>query len=295
MSYKPWTVEEENQLRELVTARQYSYNQMTQFFTGRSGTGLRKHAIDYLKMNQKGRVHFKYSYNQAFFAVPNPVNCYVAGYYAADGHIADNPTTRLLCMELSHLEWHQLETFKRLMEYTGPIRDSSYPGRDKMCALRLYSAYQITADLEKHFGLTPRKTHRLPAPNLADPHLQLCYLVGLIDGDGCMQISNTNRLSISYTSSSRTIVEWVKSFVDSLGLSSIKRGRRGNVRSASNSTEAYTYQVCGLKAIDLIKRVQKLKSEGIPILDRKWDNDRLNAYIRDFETTHHIISPILGV
>lgn len=286
MSGTPWTPSEDQQLVELLSLKKHSFNQMARLFsTPRTGTSLRKRALS-KGLTNHGFIFFKHSYNRAFFSVPNPVNCYVAGYYAADGHIADNPTTRLLSMELSHLEWHQLETFKRLIEYTGDVQDSSYPYHPEMCALRLYSAYEITADLERHFGLTPRKTHRLPAPNLTDPHLQLCYLAGLLDGDGCVCISNTNQLTISYVSSSCAIAVWVQLFVESLNLRHLRNKAPGKVRPVCNGTNAFTYSVSGLKAIDLIRRVQALKLEGIPILDRKWDNPRLNEYIAAFEASH---------
>lgn len=283
MNYKNWTPEESKLLGELVTGGKHSYNQMVPFFIGRSGTSLRKHAISALGMNQKGHIHKLHSYNQTFFAVPNPINSYVAGFWAADGHVTDNPTTRLIAIELSHTERHQLETFKKLMEYTGDVKDSSYPGREAMCALRLYSAYQLASDLEKNFGIGPRKTHRLPAPNLIDSHLQLCYLAGLLDGDGCVCISNQDRLSIQYASSSLEIINWVKSFTDSLNLTTIRIKRGGEIHDLRPAANAYRYQIAGMKAVDLIKRVQGLKAEGVPILNRKWDNPTLNAYIADYE------------
>lgn len=287
MPYKLWTSEEENLLRELISTKKYSYNQMSKFFEGRGGESLRHHAIN-MGINQKGRIHFTHSYNKNFFSTPNPINCYVAGYWAADGHIADNPTTRVVAIELSHTEWHQLEKFKTLMKYTGDVRDSSYPGREKMCALRFYSAYQLAEDLEKNFGVTKQKTYRLSPPNLNNDHLKLSYLAGLLDGDGCVNISITNRLCISYTSSSIKIMEWVKTFIESLDLQRLS-DKGGIIRRVSGGWNAYVFQVCGLKAIDLIRRIQKLKSEGIPILDRKWDNEKLNTYITNFEREHNLL------
>lgn len=288
MAGRPWTTDEDNLLRKLVTKRTQSYEQMVPQFNGRTSTSLRRHAIDSLGINQKGRIHRRHSYNQAFFSVPNPINSYVAGYWAADGHVTDSWCTKVVAIELSHLEWHQLETFKQLMEYSGDVRDSSYSYREQMCALRFYGAYQLAADLETHFGVGPRKSHRLPAPRLDSPHLQLCYLAGLLDGDGSVVISNTNQLCVSYTSASNAIVEWVKTFTNSLGLRSIARNHKEPSVCRLSHAEAWTYRLYGLKAIDLIRRVQALKAEGIPILDRKWDNPLLNSYIRDYLAKHDI-------
>lgn len=289
MTYRLWTPDEDQRLVRLVNENRLSYREMASQFPGRSATSLLKHARNGLNLTRDGFVYCKHSYDKTFFSVPNPVNCYVAGYWAADGHVTDNPTTRVVAIELSHEEWHQLETFKQLMRYSGLVKDSSYPnGHEGLCALRLYGEYQLANDLETHFGVTPRKTHRLPAPSLTDPRLKLCYLAGLLDGDGCVHISTTDRLSISYTSASEAIVLWVKQFIESLGLRSLRKDRSGNVNLAWGDTKAWSYQVCGLKAIDLVHRVQALKQDDVPILDRKWDNPRLNEYISTFLAKHEL-------
>lgn len=292
MAGRPWTEEEYNKLRELVALKKYSFNQMATHFDGRSGTSLRKRALK-MGLTNEEFILFKHSCNRDFFAVPNSINCYVAGFYAADGCISDNPTTRVLTLAISTSDIEQLRKFKDLFKYTGRIDTMEARGEvigpggkmmqcRSMSALRLYSAYKMTEDLEKHFGLTSNKTYRLPPPSLVDPHFKLCYIAGIIDGDGCINISNQDRLSISYTSSSRLIMEWLKSEIENMELRSIRDKVGAKIRKVEHAN-AYTYQIAGLKAIDLIRRVQKLKLEGVPILDRKWDNDRLNTYMVDFE------------
>jgi hypothetical protein len=287
-----WTPEEDNRLRELLALKTLSFNQMVVHFPGRTGSGIRGRAGKQLGLNNKGFIATKYTYNKRFFETPNPLNCYVAGFYAADGSIQDNPTTRLLAISLAPEDGHQVETFKRLFDYTGPVivDQREHEGRCNMHTLRLYSAYELAADLERIFGLTPRKTHRLPAPLITDPHLQLCYLAGLLDGDGCVCIDKIGQISLSYVSSSRTIVEWVKAFTDSLNLYTLRP--RPNVISQAGKWNAYRYYLSGYKAIDLILRIQALKKEGLPILNRKWDNERLNLFIDAYETKHGtILSP----
>lgn len=291
MAGKPWTPEEHNKLRELVALKKYSFNQMAAHFEGRTGTSLRKNALK-MGLTNEGFILFKHACDRDFFATPNLINCYVAGFYAADGCITDNPTTRVLALVISTSDVEQLRKFKTLFKYTGRIDTMEARGDrigpqgkvmrcGSMSALRLYSAYKMTEDLEKHFGLTPNKTYRLPPPSLNDPRLKLCYIAGLLDGDGCVHINTQNQLIITYTSSSRSIMDWFKTEIESMGLRSLK-DKGGIVRRISHAN-AYIYQVSGLKAIDLIRRVQRLKLEGVPLLDRKWDNDRLNTYMADFE------------
>ena len=293
MSRKYWTPEEDALLKKLMTTKKYSYNQMAVSFVGRSGTALRKRALNQLGLNHNDYTHRLHYYNQSFFAVPNPVNCYVAGFYAADGCIGDNPTTRYLSISLSEKDGHQVETFARLLEYSGKVtidpKEYWGPDHSNMHSLRLYGAHQITADLERVFGLTPSKTFRIPAPNLTDQNHKLCYLAGLLDGDGCVNLQfsqGVTTLYIKYVSSSREIVEWVKTFIDSLNL--VSKGKRlpSIVRKASG-VEAFNYNVGGSKAVDLAIKIKALKSQGLPLLDRKWDNQQLNDYIKDFSFTQY--------
>lgn len=286
-----WTPEEDSLLTELVSANRLSFPQMSKKFIGRTGVSLQKRSLR-LGLNRGDFIYHKHSYNQGFFETPNPINCYVAGFYAADGCIGDNPTTRYLSISLAEKDGHQVETFAKLLNYTGKVTTDPrghWEGNfSDMRSLRLYSAYKITADLERVFGLAPSKTYRIPAPNIEDPHLKLCYLAGLLDGDGCIHISVINNLSISYTSCSLAIIQWVKEFIDSLKLNSIRASKNNTIFKESHSA-AYRFTICGAKAIDLIERVQKLKLEGIPILDRKWDNPQLNSYIQEFKAKHYII------
>ncbi len=286
---RQWTTEEDNLLRELMSTKTLSFRQMATRFPGRNATSLRKHARVHLGLDNDGFIFHKHTYNQAFFAIPNPINCYVAGFYAADGYVGDNITTRVLAISLAPKDGHQVETFKRLLGYSGNITidQREHLGHCNMHSLRLYSAYEIAADLERNFGLSYPKTFRIPAPNLTDPHLQLCYLAGLLDGDGCVHIGNKNTVLIRYVSASRDVVDWIKSFVDSMGLQTLKRGRHYTVCKEKRSA-AYSFAVAGLKALDLIKRVQRLKAEGVPILDRKWDHPRINAYISEFCEKHGV-------
>ncbi len=293
-----WTPEEDALLIELVKLNRVCYPEMVKHFNGRSRASLQKRALR-LGLSRDGFVYRKHYYNQAFFEIPNPINCYVAGFYAADGCIGDNPTTRYLSISLAMKDGHQVDTFARLIGYTGQVatdpKEYWGPDHSDMRSLRLYGAQQITADLERVFGLTPAKTFRIPAPNLEDPHLKLCYLAGLLDGDGCVHISIHGYISIKYASSSKTIVEWVKTYTDSLKLKGIRTYNTGPSISSTHNERAYIYAICGAKAIDLIERVQKLKLEGVPILDRKWDNPQINNYIQQFKEKHNINTPPLGV
>lgn len=278
--YKNWTTQEENLLRELLSQKKYSFNQMAKFFDGRTGTALRKHALKYMKLTNEDFINKKYSYNQNFFEIPNVINSYVAGFYAADGVVSET-STKYLSLILSDKELDQLNKFKNLFEYTGTVNPRNYSGKENMYGLLLCSADKLTTDLEKNFNVDQNKTYRLPPPNLNDPQLILAYIIGILDGDGCVHMNTQDKLTITYTSSSLKIVEWIKEEIEKMNLKTI-RERFAKISKCSHAN-AYNYQVSGAKAISLIKKARELKKLGVPILDRKWDNEALNKYIEEFE------------
>lgn len=286
MSRRYWTTEEDSLLTELVKVNKLSYREMSSKFEGRSGVSLLKRA-QRLGLDRNGFVFCKHSHNKTFFQIPNPINCYVAGYIAADGHISESGTTSYIALALSIRDEKQIELFAKLMSFTGtpllqPRKHWDWGNFSDVKILKICSAYELIADLKRNFGLTQKKTYRIPAPCLDTEELKLCYLAGLLDGDGCVHISNTDLLTISYTSCSLLIVEWVMNFTKSLQLKGI-RSKKFSKISYHKNTRSYRFSIAGAKAVDLIERMQQLKAKGIPILDRKWDNPELNQYISEFK------------
>ena len=60
--------------------------------------------------------------NESFFTVPNPLNCYWAGFIAADGSITcRSDFDKSLFFKLSTKDLKHLETFKEQIEHKGNL------------------------------------------------------------------------------------------------------------------------------------------------------------------------------
>lgn len=280
---KKWSVEEENKLRELLSLKKYSFEEMAKFFDNRMGRSL-GHRAKKLGLNNKDHKSKKYSHDEMFFETPNPINSYIAGFYAADGSVYGK-STAIVSLAIHGNDSHQLQKFKEYFKYDGIISKSK---RDNLVTLRIYSADKWHEDLYKNFNLASNKTYRLPPPNLQDKDLILCYIAGLLDGDGSVFISGQNTLAVCYTSSSLLIMEWVKNQIEILNLKILRNRDLPEIRKC-NHANAYEYRFTGSRAIHFIKIIQDLaKKYNLPILKRKWDNDKLNNYISEFLVRNNI-------
>ena len=132
----------------------------------------------------------KYSVDDNFFAVPNELNSYYAGFIAADGCIIEkqlkNCTTKYLNIAIHSKDVELLEQFKKDINYNGPI---SYYKNNEFVRISINST-KIVDDLRTNFNITPRKTFTLEPPNLIETSQIASFIIGYIDGDGSISFSN---------------------------------------------------------------------------------------------------------
>lgn len=299
MAYKIWTETEEGLLRELVANGKHSYRQMEAFFPGRSLTSLTCHARQCLNIFNDKYQQKKYSYNESFIDEPTPLNSYVMGFIAADGciqyHVKQSPT---LTIEVIDSDLDHLNGLKEAFGYTGVTDWHPVEGINTV-KFKMSCSENYAKKMADHFGIVPRKANHLNPPNLQSETLKISYLLGLLDGDGCVFIEpNVKRLSISFASSSIRAAEWYKVVMDSLSLPTINKSKPVNVHKLSHCN-AYSVCYAGARAVAFVKLIQSFyKAHNLPILKRKWDNPRLNQYIIDFEAKYPSFSyqpPIFSV
>lgn len=291
MAYRNWTNQEEVLLKELVATGKYSYRQMEVFFPGRTFNSLLCHARQYLNIFNDKYEQRKYSYDRHFFDKPSIVNSYVAGFLAADGCVQLNekqgPTLTLAVIgsDLDHLN-----NLKSLLAYTGPTMTTEDMKRN-LVRFRICCSNDYIKKMADNFGIIPLKTHHLTPPALPTQDLRLAFLLGLLDGDGCVHIEkNSQVLSISFASASLKAVEWYKQVMEELDLPTIRQAKPVNVRKLSHA-EAYGLTYAGSRAVAFVKLIQHFsRVHNLPTLKRKWDNPRLNQYILDFEAKYPTFS-----
>ena len=215
----------------------------------------------------------KYNRNRKFFSEPNLLNCYWAGFIAADGGI-DSPHNRLY-IKLANLDHNHLEQFAKDVEFNGPIKtfweqtDKSYSQFSKIV---IDSVKQWVIDLDKHFNIHQNKTNDLTGPNL-DPNsdLALTYIAGYIDGDGSIIVWNAERnsnmyknLSLQFTGT-KNILNWINNVI--ISHYPIKTNRFNNLENLTNTTVVSNLKISGLRAQEL---TTKIKTFNLPLLNRKW-------------------------
>lgn len=289
-AYKNWTIEEENKLKELVSSGKYSYAKLTEFFPNRSAASLNCHSRQYLNIYNLYKQH-KYTHDTEFFKIPNIHNSYVAGFLAADGCIRiSKKQSPVLVLSLATKDENQLIYIKNLMKYSGviykTIRDKSLDklvtGGGKMSTLQISVSEDYIKYLSDNFGVIPQKTYRLQPPMLSFEN-KLAYLIGLIDGDGFINIvKNRPEIQIGFISSSVEAVKWIKEFIDNMNLPSLKKKEIKIAKRYESNSFTIRYQ--GGRAIALIKLVQSFKNKhNLQVLNRKWDNDITNNRIKEYE------------
>lgn len=154
----------------------------------------------------------KFKVDDNFFTKPNNINCYWAGFIAADGCIQSK---NKLILSLSYKDLDQLEKFKQDINSNHNIgiytTNTSYADNTKYCKIVIYSD-QIVLDLLTIFNISTKKTFTLIPPNINDPLLIDYYIKGYIDGDGCIsryKLNKTDRenLDINITGT-KTLLDW---------------------------------------------------------------------------------------
>lgn len=145
----------------------------------------------------------KYNYNENYFAKKSLQACYWAGFIAADGCINDkNHGQKRLQINLSSKDKLHLFNFKNDINYTGPIyhkisKTGFIANNKKITVPKKYSILHITSnqlcnDLANIFNVGPRKSLTHEPPIGLTFEQELAFIIGYIDGDGCIYKANTD-------------------------------------------------------------------------------------------------------
>ena len=278
MSGKSWKTEEINKLKELVSTKKYSFKQLENFIKGRTASGLQQKSID-LGLEKPYLAH-KYQYNKNYFNVPNLINCWFAGWLAADGCILIRKGILKNYYDLSW-ECHSMDRdiqklFAKELNYSNSAIEfiPTITPINKLykihSRIRLNNIESMADDLKNNFSIINNKSHRLAPPNLNTLKLKLAYLIVYINGDGCVHFNKkTKQLTISVVSCSINIIKWINDLVNSFNFPSAINKKSKGFSNINDNT--YIYYISGTKAIYLF---DLLRTINVPILHRKWNNPK---------------------
>ncbi len=220
--------------------------------------------------------------NRQFFDIPNDLNNVIAGFFAADGCITTRDDRFVIC--LARKDLGHLEAIRNHLEYSGPLthrqtkggiyrrRGKEYIVKKSECStLQIADCREWVTALNQYWNITPRKTNTLQPPNLTNLRHILCYLSGLIDGDGwvCLNKKADSKhgkvLEISVMGT-KELMTWVKRVFDY-----ITPGQTGGQIKPTSSPNGAVYTVRGTRAYLLAKVFLSL---DILRLERKWQAAR---------------------
>lgn len=202
-----------------------------------------------------------------FFQIPNKLNCYYAGFFAADGCVSKDK--RVCTISLSSKDQDWLELYKQNISFTGPILKSIAKGKFPTSSVS-FTSQQIVDDLKSNFNITPAKSLTLVHPNITDKELIDYFICGYIDGDGSIMICENNgkqkRLAISIIGT-YDICEWIKErFCEIIGKNV------GSIQKLHATSElSYTYTITDKSAREIFKYYYNL---DCPKLARKWSQEK---------------------
>jgi hypothetical protein len=279
MNYQLWTDSEINILKEKCSTGIYSYKDIGNFLNRSSHSCQNK--AKQLKIKNPFKSAKKYNVNIDFW-IPNAISCYWAGFSAADASISKHS---LNCynyrLEIANSDIEHLERFKKDTGFDGPIKTSLR--RDTFLHSRVViSEPKWITDLQKYYNIIPNKTLRLAPPNLNDEYLKFCYLIGYIDGDGCINFNQKrNRLTIKIISSSSRNISWCHSLIYNKFNHASLTKKTNNFRLSS-----YGYPSLDVNGIRAAVVFDFLYKFNLPKLSRKWNRPEIHEYVNKMKALY---------
>lgn len=211
---------------------------------------------------QVSKNHRKYSINDNYFTKYTLNSCYWAGFLAADGCLRDSNE---MVLQLNNQDVKQLELFKNHISSTHPIK--SCP--NNMSKL-VWASGNMKKDLINNFNVTPHKTFTLKPPPIKDWNFKLAFLIGLIDGDGCItktivkpKIWTYEKLTFSIFAT-HDILVWMTDIFK-------KIQKNINIKSDHLYRHTKTHAAFQASSYEMFQILKKLNNINVPKMQRKWD------------------------
>jgi hypothetical protein len=215
-----------------------------------------------------------------YFARRTPEVAYFAGLLAADGWIkSGHPEVGLALKELDR---ETVDTFAAVVGASREVRVYRGQARATVCST------QLVADLGDPWNVRPGKTYDLQPPTIDDPHLQLAYATGHLDGDGFISSGSRRGGGVVIRCGAvgtEALIRWIAAVLDTQ-LATVN-GRPVRVRQIGvekYSFPMFEWRTSGRNAV-LVLDAMRTEVGGLGI-SRKWttfDNYRALLEARQTE------------
>lgn len=202
----------------------------------------------------------KYNVNDDFFEIPNLLNCYYAGFIAADGCVTTDNNRQIVSIILSLKDEEWINTYKNNLNIESPIRYDKDKENRNFVGIKFTSS-KIINDLHDNFNIIPKKSLVLLPPKIDNELLKYAFICGYIDGDGSIVFNDKNGIQISLIGT-KTMCEWIKSTFNAL---------TNNCGCITKKERMFklTYSCAASRSI--FKKIYEME---IPKLSRKWTEDK---------------------
>ena len=164
----------------------------------------------------------KFTSDSSSFSEYDLESCYWGGVIASDGCVFNHGTVNCECnyfsLGVSQSDIDMVEKLKKYVKYDGKlyIRKRSKENHQDCVDLRVNNR-EIVKNLEKNFNITKAKSLTYIPPNIPQDYKKY-FILGLLDGDGCITycVTNTGRkhFSLSYVGTKETC-EYILDFFNS--------------------------------------------------------------------------------
>lgn len=285
-----WTGQEVELLTKLVNEGKMSYKKMAQFFK-RDSRCLQQKALR-LGLTVKYKKH-TYEHDSNFWSNINPITAYFAGFSMGDGCVEKHDNGGIVfTIGLNAKDSNILHKLKELTKYTGEVKIKKR--FHKMCNKYVDSAtfsvcgcHQWCRDLEKYWGVIPHKTFRASPPIINNDYLKLCWLIGMIDADGCLvKKPNETGIKLMIASCNTKILEYCKEILDTIfpELPNTGGGWPKLTRiTQAKGTNTYNLDVSNIRAFII---VDYLRQFPLPKFARKWSKPSIIQALEECKTKY---------
>jgi len=230
--------------------------------------------VSYRKSNKEPQNRF----NHEFFFKKNEKLAYFMGFALADGCLKNNPKrySYLLKFSIAEKDMNILYMFcdwtgfdpNKITKSNSKIRKSI--NKTYICKPiynLIYTEKKVFTQDFSEWGLVPNKTYVGAVPTITDKNIVIPFLLGLIDGDGCLTFT-AKRKQFGLVSN-KNIIIWCEQTLKKLGYN-------GTYQLIMPENKCYGRFLINRKD-DIIKFGNILNIKNYPfIMERKWADLKSN-------------------
>lgn len=203
----------------------------------------------------------KYTHNFDYFEIiDNEHKAYWLGFMFADGYIVDhskNYGEDCFGIKLHQKDWNHLEKFKKDLNATNPILDTS--GETPSCRLLCTSQKTVNDLIDK--GCIKQKSLLLEPPKNIPEELLFHFIRGYFDGDGSLSYYISKNDYKNYQIKILSTEDFCKWLLDIFQI--------GNIYYDKRTQATWVYEIGGNKQVTNF--CKKIYNNSTIFLDRKYD------------------------